>query len=98
MAHRGVDPSIVRYILTDDDLMEEFSDTEDSYEIVALLSKAKERAKAQVSKAKEEKKVTKPVNEPKAIPSQKTNNNATSPSAKRSPKDYYAEFVAKKTR
>lgn len=90
---RGINPNIANTILADDDLCDRLIDAEDAYEIVALVELAKDRKKNKASKPKatEEKKVKKPVNEPKSVPSQKTNNNAPIASdVNQSNEDWYA--------
>ena len=94
MARRGVDPSIVKYILTDEELSEELSDSEDVVEIVALLKVAKEREKYSANKPKEP--IKKPVNTPKSIPSLKTNNTSSGTKVKQSTEDWYAEKYGRK--
>jgi hypothetical protein len=96
MAHHGVDPSIAKFILNDDELCEELGDSENPYEIMAIIGRAKEREKHLANKPKEP--IKKPVNTPKSIPSLKTNN-ANSNSAKnyQSNEDWYvSEFLASK--
>ena len=96
MARRGVDPSVAKYILTDEELSEELNDSEDVVDIVALLKVAKEREKYLANKPKEP--IKKPVNTPKSIPSLKTNNaNSNSVKKYQSNKDWYeSEFLASK--
>lgn len=95
-ASRGIDPRIATTILEDDDLCERLGDADDAFEIVALVELAKDRKKNKASKAKEDVKPKKPVNEPKAIPSLKVNNNSANTNKAQSTEDWYAQKYGNK--
>lgn len=96
-AQRGVNPAIAKYILTDDDLCDRLGDAEDPFAIIALVEIAKERTKSK--KADVPVKVIKPVNAPKATPTQKTNNSANSQTSKpQTTAEWYAQKNAKSKR